>query len=110
MRISNFTFINSMIKMASFQPHFFFCVCKAFIFLYKITIQIIFINCSPFISNNIAICQIISLCTKFKILRPVVCLNFIFMVNNKTWLVAFNKMNSYKPMYLIMCCITISIK
>ena len=102
-RISSFALIDGM---HDGESKFLFCLMTAFEFLDKISIKVILIHWLSLPCHHVAIIQIILVGTPFKILGSVVCLDFIYMIDNQSFLVTRNKVQGYKPMHLIVLVIS----
>ena len=95
-RISSFALIDGMNDGKS---KFLFCLEAAFKLLNEISIKVILIDRLALPCYNVAVVQIILIGTPFKIFCSVVGLDFIYMIDNQSFLVTRNEVQGNKPMH-----------
>ena len=97
-RISSFALIDGMNDGKS---KFLFCLEAAFKLLNEISIKVILIDRLALPCYHVTVVQVILIGTPFKVLGSIVGLDFIYMIDNQSFLVTWDKVQGYKPMHLI---------
>ena len=91
------------------KSKFLFCLISAFEFLDKIPIKVILIYRLALPCYHVAVVQVILIGTPFKVLSSIVGLDFIYMIDNQSFLVTRNKVQGYKSMHIIVCIVPTAI-
>ena len=103
---SYFTFVHHMNHCTLVCSNHFFGIGTAFMLLDEIAVEVISIDRLSLPCYHVAVVQVILIGTPFKILGSVVGLDFIYMIDNQSFLVTRNKVQGYKPVYLIVLVIS----
>ena len=91
------------------KSEFLLCLASTFKLLNKISIKVILIYWLALPCYHVAVIQVIFVGTPFKIIGPIVCLDFIFVINHQPWLIPRNEVQGYKPMHLVVCIVTVAV-
>ena len=104
--ISSFALIDGMNDGKS---KFLFCLVAAFKLLNEISIKVILIDRLPLPCYHVAVVQVVLIGTPFQVLSSIVSLDFIYMIDNQSFLVTRNEVQGNKPMHFVVFVISMPV-